>query len=122
MVVLLLVLRRVLPRDLSHTKGMGYARLLGSLWDLFRSEPTVRGASIFGGLAFGAFSVFWVTLAFFLATPPYHYGSGVAGMFGLAGIARALAASVSGCVGRPHGSPAHHVGVPALCAGFVCRV
>jgi predicted MFS family arabinose efflux permease len=57
----------------------------------------LREAGVFGALALGAFSAFWVTLTFFLQTPPYHYGSAVAGLFGLVGVAGAFAAS---CVGR----------------------
>jgi predicted MFS family arabinose efflux permease len=95
MLLVQVVLRRVLPPDEPHA-AMGYGRIFRSLWDLLRSEPVVREAGAYGGLAFGAFSAFWVTLAFFLATPPYHYGSGVVGLFSLAGVAGALAASFSG--------------------------
>jgi predicted MFS family arabinose efflux permease len=56
----------------------------------------LREACLFGGLVFGSFSFFWVTLVFFLETPPYHYGSEVAGLFGLVGIVGALAASITG--------------------------
>jgi predicted MFS family arabinose efflux permease len=75
---------------------MSYPSLLRSLWNFVRTEPVLREASLFGGLIFGAFSVFWVTLVFFLGTPPYHYGSEVAGLFGLVGVAGALAASFVG--------------------------
>jgi predicted MFS family arabinose efflux permease len=95
MVLLALVLRLLLPREEPRT-SMSYLRLLRSLWDLTRTEAVLRETSIFGGLAFGAFSVFWVTLVFFLGTPPYHFGSEVAGLFGLVGVAGALAASIVG--------------------------
>ena len=95
MLALLFVLRVVLPKEEPHAH-LSYPQLLRSLWGVVRTEPVVRETSLFGGLAFGAFSVFWVTLVFFLGTPPYHYGSEVAGLFGLVGVAGATAASVVG--------------------------
>lgn len=86
------VLWLVLPKEQPRAR-MSYPQMFKSLWQFIRTEPVLREASLFGGLAFGAFSVFWVTLVFFLETPPYHYGSEVAGLFGLAGVAGALAAS-----------------------------
>jgi predicted MFS family arabinose efflux permease len=91
MFVLALVLRLMLPKE-QPRESISYPQLLKSLGGLIRNEPVLRETSVFGGLVFGAFSVFWVTLVFFLGTPPYHYGSDVAGLFGLVGIAGALAA------------------------------
>ncbi len=95
MVILAFVLHFLLPKEEPRT-GMSYPDLLHSLWGFVRTEPIVRETSIFGGLVFAAFSVFWVTLVFFLGASPYHYGSEVAGLFGLVGVAGALAASVVG--------------------------
>ena len=92
MVVLAITLRILLPKEEPRT-SMSYSRLLRSLWSLLRTEPVVRETGLFGALVFAAFSVFWVTLVFFLGTPPYHYGSEVAGLFGLVGVVGALAAS-----------------------------
>jgi predicted MFS family arabinose efflux permease len=92
MVVLAVVLWRVLPKEQPRAR-MSYPQMFRSLWHFIRTEPVLCETSIFGALAFGAFSVFWVTLIFFLGTPPYHFGSEVAGLFGLAGVAGALAAS-----------------------------
>ena len=47
-------------------------------------------------MLFGAFSSFWATLVFFLATPPYHYGPRVAGMFGIIGAVGVLFAPWAG--------------------------
>jgi len=79
-----------------------YGQLLASLWDVARSQPVLRRHSIIGACGFGAFSVFWTTLAFHLANLPGHYGSSMAGMFGLFGMAGALAAPVSGRLADRH--------------------
>ena len=96
MLMLAAILRIALPADHVQREKICYLRLLASLMKLARAEPVLREVGFFGAMAFGAFNVFWVTLAFFLATPPYHYGSEVAGLFGLVGVAGALAASVIG--------------------------
>lgn len=95
MIVLAVILRLILPKE-QPRESMSYPQLLKSLGGLIRSEPVLRETSVFGALVFGAFSVFWVTLVFFLGTPPYHYGSEVAGLFGLVGIAGALSAAYAG--------------------------
>ena len=42
------------------------------------------------------FSVLWTTIAFLLAGPRYHYGTATIGLFGLVGLAGALAAQAAG--------------------------
>jgi predicted MFS family arabinose efflux permease len=79
-----------------------YGRLLASLWDVLRSQPVLRRHSIIGACGFGAFSVFWTTLVFHLASLPGRYGSGAAGLFGLFGVAGALAAPVAGRLADRH--------------------
>jgi predicted MFS family arabinose efflux permease len=94
-VVLILVLRLLLPRS-EPGQHLPYPRLLASVAELLREEPVLRQSCLFGAASFGAMSAFWNTLAFFLAGPPYEYGSGGVGLFGLVGVAGALAASVAG--------------------------
>jgi len=95
MLVLTLALARLLPH--AHPeRTVRYAALLASLWTLVRDERELRQASLIGAAVFGSFSVFWTTLAFFLETPPYHWGAEGAGLFGLVGLAGALAAPVVG--------------------------
>jgi predicted MFS family arabinose efflux permease len=96
MIILAITMRFLLPQDNNTKHSMSYPRLLHSLWELIRDEPVLRETSLFGALTFGAFSAFWVVLSFFLETPPYHFDSQVAGLFGLVGVAGALAASVVG--------------------------
>lgn len=95
MLLLALILGRALPRQAATAK-LSYVELMSSLWKLARSQPGLRQASVIGGMLFGAFSAFWTTLVFFLATPPYHYGSQVAGLFGLVGVVGASAAPIVG--------------------------
>jgi len=96
MFILALVMKKMLPPDNAPKEKISYARLLHSLWGLLRTQPVLRETTMFGGMAFGAFSAFWVTLVFFLSTPPYHYGSQVAGLFGLVGAGGALVADYTG--------------------------
>ncbi|MBU6460425.1 MAG: MFS transporter [Proteobacteria bacterium] len=84
-----------LPRSKPVYKGK-WAGLMASLWALVKRHPELRRVSYIGALHFGAFSAFWTTLSFFLSTPPYHYGPAVAGLFGLVGVAGALAAPQAG--------------------------
>jgi predicted MFS family arabinose efflux permease len=92
MIALAIVLHFALPNSHSVKKKVSYPQLLGSLWNLFRSEPVLQEVCILGILAYGTFNAFWVTLSFILGAAPYHYGSNVVGLFGLVGIAGALAA------------------------------
>ncbi len=73
-----------------------YPDLLRSIPPLFREEGVLRLRSMYGAIAFGAFSVLWTPLAFLLSKPPFNYTPGVIGLFGLAGVAGASAASVAG--------------------------
>lgn len=88
-------LRAALPRS-EPVARLSYGRTMASLIRLFVEQPVLRESSLVGGAMFGAFSTFWATLAFRLETPPFHYTSKAAGLFGLAGAAGALVASVAG--------------------------
>jgi predicted MFS family arabinose efflux permease len=95
MVVMAILLSKALPRSRPALKS-SYKRLMGSLWQLVRSQSVLREAALIGAMSFGAFSAFWSTLVFLLAQPPYDYGSDVAGLFGLVGIVGAIAAPLVG--------------------------
>lgn len=95
MVVLAAVLRRQLPESRPGA-GLSYRSLLASVGRLFLEEPVLRRRSAYGALVFATFSVVWTSLAFLLSGPPYHYSEAVIGLFGLAGVAGALCASVAG--------------------------
>ncbi len=95
MVVLAAVLRRRLPR-VPPTTDLNYGGVLRSVLVLIREEPVLRQRMMLGALGFGCFSALWTTLAFLLSAPPYDDGNAVIGLFGLAGVAGAVAASVAG--------------------------
>ncbi|QBD82241.1 MFS transporter [Ktedonosporobacter rubrisoli] len=95
MALLLISLRLLLPREAPREK-MHYLHLLQSMVRLLRREPVLIEVSIFGALTFGVFQIFWVTLTFLLSGAPFHFNSDVIGLFGLAGVAGAITASLVG--------------------------
>jgi predicted MFS family arabinose efflux permease len=86
---------RGLPRFRPTTK-LAYGALLGSLATLWKKHGALRRATLSQALLSVAFSAFWSTLAVMLHGEPFHLGSTVAGAFGLAGAAGALAAPIAG--------------------------
>ena len=94
MVALFILLKIKLPNMRPTYKG-SYGSLMKSLIHYFKSEPLLRLAALRGALAFAGLSAFWTTLVFLLEDS-FRYGSGVAGTFGLLGVAGALAATVVG--------------------------
>lgn len=94
MLLLFLLLNAKLPR-ITPPFSESYAKLMASLWFYFKTEPTLRLATLRGALAFGGLSAFWTTLVF-LMEDSFNYGSAVAGGFGLFGIAGALGAAYVG--------------------------
>jgi MFS family permease len=103
MVALAVSLKELLPRSQPESLGISYVGVLRSIGALLRDEPVLRQSCLLGAMSFGAFSAFWTTLAFHLASPSFGYGSGVAGLFGLVGIVGALAAPLVGRFGQPCG-------------------
>jgi predicted MFS family arabinose efflux permease len=94
MLLISLALWRVLPRFTPAT-SVSYPRLLLSLAHLWRQHKTLRRAALAQGLLSVGFSAFWSTLALMLSDR-FHLDSAVAGSFGLAGAAGAMAAPLAG--------------------------
>lgn len=94
MVALFILLILKLPKLTPVYKGR-YSDLMKSLWFYFKTEPSLRLATLRGGLAFAGLSVFWTTMVF-LMEDSFGYGSSIAGGFGLFGIVGALGATVVG--------------------------
>ncbi len=89
-----LVMWRVLPRFAVHST-LSYPQLMASMAHLWQRYPALRRAALAQGALSIAFSAFWSTLAVMLSEH-YHMGSAVAGGFGIAGAAGALAAPLAG--------------------------
>jgi predicted MFS family arabinose efflux permease len=113
------VMRFVLPSQPAMAE-MPYLALLRSLGHLTRTEPVLRLHSLLGALTFGAFSVFWSTLALYLQSLPEHYGPQVAGLFGAVGVAGALAAPLVGRYADTRGDRRiNALGIAVLLLSFV---
>lgn len=78
------------------TTDKPYLELLASMAGLIRRVAPLRTAALAQSLISVAFSGFWSTLALGLAAPPFELKSSVAGLFGIAGAAGALAAPIAG--------------------------
>ena len=91
-----LALWRALPRFTPGT-SVSYPRLLLSLAHLWQQHQTLRRAALAQGLLSVGFSAFWSTLALMLSDR-FHLDSAVAGAFGLAGAAGAMAAPLAGSI------------------------
>ena len=72
--------------------GLGYWAAVASVPRMLREEPLLRRRALYGAASFGAFSTLWTPLSFLLGREPYHYSTGVIGLFGLLGVAGVLAA------------------------------
>jgi predicted MFS family arabinose efflux permease len=94
MVVQAVVLRFRLPTGRQHT-DLRYRSAIASTLGLLVHEPLIRLRATFGMFSFATFSVLWTTMAYMLAAR-YHFGPAIIGLFGLAGAAGALTATVAG--------------------------
>jgi predicted MFS family arabinose efflux permease len=103
MLLLAVLIRLGLPRS-KPSLTLSWPQLIHSSVALIRTQPVLREAALLSAILFCAFSAFWTTLVFFLETPPYHYGSAVAGLFGLVGAAGALSAPFIGRLADRYGA------------------
>ncbi len=103
MLLLAVLIRTGLPESKPELR-LTWLKLIRSTFVLIRDQPVLGEAAMLGAIFFCAFSAFWTTLVFFLGTPPYHYGSGVAGLFGLVGAAGAVCAPFIGRMADRYGA------------------
>jgi len=98
-----LILAKVLPATAGQTRRTSYPHLLRSVFRLFLTEPQLRRRGILALLIFAAFSMLWSSMVLPLTALSLSHTQ--TGMFGLAGLAGALAASRAGtwadlCLGQ----------------------
>lgn len=89
------LVQRIVPGEKPAFKG-SYRELLRSLFQLLRQEKTARESSWIGACLFGAISIFWSTMAFYLEKPPFSYTLATIGLFGVAGMAGAIISPQAG--------------------------
>ncbi len=102
MAIMWFILHAELPHRASALQ-MSYGRLMHSMVDLVRQQPRLRTAAIVSGLSFASFQGFWTTLAFLMQSH-FHRGAQEAGLFGIIGLAGALAAPLAGKLSDKKGS------------------
>ncbi|MGC1096775.1 MFS transporter [Pantoea agglomerans] len=88
------ILAKVLPATAGQTRRTSYPHLLLSVFRLFLTEPQLRRRGILALLIFAAFSMLWSSMVLPLTALSLSHTQ--TGMFGLAGLAGALAASRAG--------------------------
>lgn len=90
------VLMRVLPRQLSPDSTESYAATLRSIPILFLHDRILLMRGLLALLIFATLSAFWTALVLPLSTPPFSYSHSQIGLFGLVGMAGAIAATGAG--------------------------
>ena len=120
MIALALLMQRMLPVSPPANARQGYLRLIASLFGILREEPLLVRSALTNAMSFGAFSAFWCAFTFLLSAAPFQYGSRTIGLFGLAGLAGALAAPVAGRLSDRYGpSLTIGCGLSCLAASFL---
>lgn len=94
-VLLAVLLHRRIPALEPKTR-LPYLRLIASVFSVVRRERVVRWTLLLAGTGFATFAMFWTSLTFLLSSPPFGYPVSVIGLFGLAGLAGALAVRRAG--------------------------
>lgn len=90
------LLYRTMPASTTPPTRGNYWQLLRSVLQLYLTERTLRVRGTFALLIFAAFSVLWTAMVLPLSAPPLSLSHTQIGLFGLAGVAGALAATRAG--------------------------
>ncbi|WP_214509266.1 MFS transporter [Pseudomonas brassicacearum] len=96
MLTIAVVFWAVVPAAVSSTDRQPYRALIRSLFKLFMTEPVLRIRGLLALLIFAAFSVLWTAMVLPLSAAPLSLSHTAIGLFGLAGVAGALAARRAG--------------------------
>lgn len=94
--IMAIMLHRMLPDHREEQPKPGYGSLLRSIPVLFIEEPVLRQKAGMVFLIFAVFSIFWTSLTLPLGAEPHSMSHTAIGLFGLAGVAGALAAGGAG--------------------------
>jgi predicted MFS family arabinose efflux permease len=96
MLTLAAVLFKCVPDTPSRQPAGSYGQLIRSLFTLLMTEPVLRIRGLLALPIFAAFSVLWTAMVLPLSAPPLSLSHTTIGLFGLAGVAGALAARRAG--------------------------
>ncbi|ATL47972.1 MFS transporter [Chitinophaga caeni] len=117
--VLLIVMFATFPLSKPRFEGT-YGSLMRSLLTLTKEQPLLREAAAINACSFATFGLFWTTVVFLLAAPPFNYGSEVIGLMGLAAAFGALGAPLIGKIAdNKNPRIAIGYGITFMIAGFV---
>jgi len=94
MLLIACIVAKGVPATTPQAHAPSYLSLLASAFRLFMTEPQLRKGSVFALLIFTAFSMLWTTMVLPLSALSLSHTQ--IGMFGLAGVAGALAAAKAG--------------------------
>ncbi len=86
----------LLPRNATMPTSESYRAILRSIPALFLHDPLLRVRAVLALLIFASFSTLWTALVLPLSAAPIFLSHTQIGLFGLAGLAGALAASGAG--------------------------
>jgi predicted MFS family arabinose efflux permease len=96
MLIIAAVLWKLAPVTSAQRDGKSYLALIRSLFALLGSERILRIRGLLALLIFADFSVLWTAMVLPLSAPPLSLSHTAIGLFGLAGLAGALAARRAG--------------------------
>lgn len=96
MLLIIGVLIKVMPKQPTSGEKSSYFQLLASVCRLFITVPLLRVRGVLALLIFAAFSVLWTAMVLPLSAAPFSLSHTEIGLFGLAGVAGALAAAKAG--------------------------
>ncbi|AWN35857.1 MFS transporter [Methylobacterium radiodurans] len=94
--VLALALAHLLPRRGSASFAGSYFAVVRSIPRLFIEDPVLRLRGMLALLIFATFSTFWTALVLPLSASPFSFSHSQIGLFGIVGVAGALAAAKAG--------------------------
>lgn len=91
-----LILVKMLPEVEAKRPDETISSILASTVRIFIQHRTLQLRGLYGMLSFVGFTMLWTSLSFYLAGPMFRYSPRTIGLFGLFGVAGALAARLTG--------------------------